>query len=166
MATVLANALLKMSEEGFPAVVESVNEDPEFLRCPCLDATDNRNFLLLITAGNLSMLDRFLDSGTDQRTKSTTVAKVADALGLSSAQLGSELTRVNAVIKRLNHPSKNVVRGMSKAFFQLYDLIPFQQKYFVDMNTDNPISRKRLDDLLQYFLWDWDGFLEDYKITS
>lgn len=166
LAKVLANALLKMSEDGFPTVVESINEDPEFERCPCLNANDNRAFLLLITAGNLSTLDRFLDSGTDKRVKQRTVDYLAVALDLPPAQLGSDLTRVTGLMKRLNHPSKNVVRGMSKAFFQLYDLIPFQQDYFVGMNTDNPISRKKLDDLLEHFLWDWDAFLDDHKVCS
>ena len=165
LAKVLVNALLKLTANGFKEVAAAINEDPEFRTRPNIDPANDHHFLLIITSGNLTVLDRYLNSGTDGRVKEYMISLMAEAMNISSAQLNSQLTELKGLMRRVNHPSKNVIYAMSKALFFRYDLIRHQQEYFVNMNTPNPVSRKKIDDLMQHFLWDWDSFLDDYKIT-
>ena len=67
-------------------------------------------------------------------------------------------------ISRVNHPSKNVVKGMSKALFFKYNLNEYQDVYFKNMQAPNPLFLKRMEDLFYYFIWDWDVFFKNYKV--
>ena len=69
-----------------------------------------------------------------------------------------------SLIQRLNHPSKNMIYGMSKAIFDKYTLYNFQDEYFKRMQTPNPLFLKRLDELVENFVWDWDAFFKKYKL--
>jgi len=67
-------------------------------------------------------------------------------------------------MKRVNSPSKTTLYGMSKAIFHKYALNDFQDNYFKRMNTPNPIFLKRLDELMQHFLFNWEVFLKKYRV--
>jgi hypothetical protein len=56
--------------------------------------------------------------------------------------------------------------AMSKAIFFRYELNQYQTEYFKNMNTPNPISLKRLDDIVGQFIFDWSEFQENYRLTE
>ncbi|NBN99415.1 MAG: hypothetical protein EBV19_09305, partial [Flavobacteriia bacterium] len=60
-------------------------------------------------------------------------------------------------------PSKTTLYAMSKAVFHKYELNQFQDDYFKRMNAPNPVFLKRLDDLLNNFLWNWETFFKKYR---
>ena len=155
-----------MTEKGFTEVADLINDDPAFERSPGIQASDDKKFLLIIIAGNLDLLTKMLESGQDRRVRSRTVAKLAEVFGMKSAELDSKLAELNGFMKRVNHPSKNTLYAMNKAVFFKYDLNDFQEEYFRNMKTPNPLFLSRLNDVMRFFLWDWNGFLEDYKITN
>jgi hypothetical protein len=68
-------------------------------------------------------------------------------------------------ITRVNHPSKNMIYGMSKAMFHKYGLNEFQDEYFKRMQAPNPLFLKRLDEVMGNFIWDWDVFFKKYKLS-
>jgi hypothetical protein len=67
-------------------------------------------------------------------------------------------------ITRVNHPSKNWIYGMSKAIFDKYTLYNFQDEYFKRMQAPNPLFLKRMDEVVENFVWDWDAFFKKYKL--
>ena len=67
-------------------------------------------------------------------------------------------------IARVNHPSKNMLYGMSKAIFHKYNLNDFQEDYFKRMQAPNPLFLKRMDEVMSNFIWDWDVFFKKYKL--
>jgi hypothetical protein len=67
---------------------------------------------------------------------------------------------------RINHPSHNVLYGMSKTVFYKYELAQFQDEYFREMRAPNPILLKRLDDIMRNYVWDWDAYLSKIKLTT
>ena len=67
-------------------------------------------------------------------------------------------------ISRVNHPSKNMLYGMSKAIFHKYNLNDFQDDYFKRMQAPNPLFLKRMDEVMSNFIWDWDVFFKKYKL--
>jgi len=64
----------------------------------------------------------------------------------------------------VNHPSKNTLYGMSKAVFHKFHLNDYQESYFKNMRTPNPLFLKRMDDVLNNFLWDWEEFFKRHKL--
>ncbi len=68
------------------------------------------------------------------------------------------------LMTRLNHPSKNVIYAMSKAIFDKYTLYNYQDEYFKRMQAPNPLLLKRLDEVVENFVWDWDAFFKRYKL--
>jgi len=69
-----------------------------------------------------------------------------------------------SLLSRLNHPSKNTIYGMSKVIFDKYTLYNFQDEYFKRMQAPNPLFLKRMDEVVENFVWDWDGFFKKYRL--
>lgn len=165
LANVLVNSLLELTDKGFAEIAATINEDPSFVSPPSVSANNDHQFLLIIVASNLKMLQKRLANGQDARVRSLVISKLADILNLPSVQLDSQLSELSGFMKRVNHPSKNTLYAMNKALFYKYDLNSLQDDYFKNMNAPNPLFLNRINDLMRFFLWDWDKFLEEYKIT-
>ena len=69
-------------------------------------------------------------------------------------------------MNRMNMPSKNVHYAMSKAVFDRYKLNQFQEEYFRNLNTPNPIFLKRTDDIMENFIWDWQEIKDKYRFVE
>ena len=63
-------------------------------------------------------------------------------------------------------PSKNIHYAMSKAVFYKYELNQYQDAYFQKMKSPNPLFLKRLDDIVEHFIWDWEDLRSKYKIVE
>ncbi|MBV6405383.1 MAG: hypothetical protein GFGODING_02151 [Flavobacteriales bacterium] len=166
LANVLVNALLEMVEQGFPDVAAELGESPELDGGQVIDPADDGAFLMIVLAGNLLELDRQLPSGPDRRITALTLSKFAQATGVQTSDLEREVGMLKAMMARLNHPSKNTVYAMSRALFHQYDLFGHQtDEYFRDKREPHPVTLKRLNGLMGFFLWDWENFHEHYRIA-
>ncbi len=166
LANVLVNALLEMVDRGFADVAAELNESPELQGDQVMDPSDDGAFLMIVLAGNLMELDRQLPSGLDRRLTALVLGKMAQITGQRSSDLEREVGALKAMMARLNHPSKNTVYGMSRALFHLYDLFACQtDEYFRDKREPHPVTLKRLNGLMGFFLWDWENFHEHYRIA-
>jgi hypothetical protein len=58
-----------------------------------------------------------------------------------------------------------MVYAMSKGIFDKYMLYNFQDEYFKRMQAPNPLFLKRLDEIVENFVWDWDVFFKKYKLN-
>jgi hypothetical protein len=165
-ANVFVNSIIDVVESGFADVAGIVNTDPAFVKCPNLNEENSDQFLLIVVAGNLKFLNEYFDAEQGTRLKEIIFEKLAKAFGVSEADLRRTISEYHECMARVNHPSKNTLYAMSKAFFHKYDLAKFQEDYFRSLNSPNPLLLKRLDEVMQNFLWDWPGFLDKYKIAS
>ncbi|PCJ83935.1 MAG: hypothetical protein COA57_10220 [Flavobacteriales bacterium] len=166
VANIFVNGLLQLVDEGFPQVAEIINTDPEFAVAPSVDENDSYKFLLVVAAGNLKYIPNYFESYQDTRLIDKIYSKLALALGAKKDSLKQTISQYQALMARLNHPSKNTHYAMSKAIFDKYNLYDYQQEYFCKMKTPNPIFLKRLDDVVANFIWDWPTFIEKYRITE
>lgn len=165
LANVFVNAVLELTAEGFPTVADELNESPEFAVSPNLAESDDRPFALVVLTANLIEMQRIVGPGLDKRLYSLSISKFAQALGTTGSDLELEVKAVRDRMDRLNYPSKNTVYAMSKVLFSEYDLFCFQDTYFREQRSPNPIILKRLNGLMGYFLWNWSGVLEQYKVV-
>ncbi len=167
LANVFVNALLELVDQGFPDVAAELNEAPELSGAPVIDPANDGPFLMVVLAGNLLELNRQLDSGLDRRITAMVLGKFAEISGTRASDLERGVTSMKAMMARLNHPSKNTVYAMSRAIFHQYDLFGHQaDEYFRDKREPHPVTLKRLNGLMGFFLWDWENFHEHYRITS
>lgn len=165
LANVFVNAVLELTEQGFPAVAAEINESPEFQAPPNLPETDDQAFALIVLAANLMEAQRILGPGVDKRVASLAMSKFAQATGISVPDLEREVRTLQSQMERLNFPSKNTVYAMGKVLFHRYDLFCFQDSYFREMKAPNPIILKRLNGLMGYFIWNWREVNEQYRIV-
>lgn len=165
LANVFVNAVLELSEQGFPAIAAELNESPEFVLSPNIAENDDASFALIVLAANLTEMQRVLGPGLDKRMYALAVSKFAQAIGYTGSNLETEVRALQGQMERLNFPSKNTVYAMGKVLFQRYDLFCFQDTYFREMKAPNPIILKRLNGLMGYFTWNWTEVNEQYRIV-
>ena len=164
VANIFVNALLEVVDNGFPEVASLVNEDPAFVRSPQLDSKNNGPFSLIILVANLSSLESTFEAEQADKVEQIIFENCGKMYGLSPVEFKKLIRDFQSYMSRINHPSKNMIYAMSKAFFFKYSLSEFQDDYFKRMQVPNPLFLKRLDEVMQHFLWDWDVFMRKYKL--
>lgn len=164
LANVFINGLFDATQNGFPVVAEFVNEDASFSTQPDIDPQDHHEFSLIVLIGNMNLLESTFDGEQAFEVERLIFEKLSKAYGMSIFEFKSLVKDYRHLMSRLNHPSKNVVYAMSKTIFDKYTLYNFQDEYFRRMQVPNPLFLKRMDELMENFIWDWDAFFKKYKV--
>lgn len=164
IANEFVGGLIRMTHDSFPLLVTLINDDPEFKYKPDVKVDDINKFLMIVLAGNILFLRKDLESSCSRRVEQFIYKGFEKALGVDAANIEVIISQYHSYFGRVNHPSKNTIYAMSKTVFFKYDLNRFQDDYFYKMKTPNPIFLKRLDELVQCFLWNWSEYSEKYKI--
>lgn len=160
----LLNGLIDTIENGFPEIAELINQDPHFTKRPSINNKDYDRFLFIVFVGNLSIMKEKLDTDESASIRKQLIEKFSKSFDLPVAKTNEYVEEYASFISRVNYPSKNILYGMSKAVFYKYNLSQFQDDYFKDLNTPNPLFLKQLNNLMKNFVWDWNYFLEKYKV--
>jgi hypothetical protein len=166
LANIFVNAVLELTDQGYPMIVAELQESPEFERMPAFGPGDDELFAQVVLAGNLIEAKRILPAGTDRRMFSLSISKFAQAFGLNASDLEVDVIAMQHEMERLNFPSKNTIYAMSKMVFAKFDLFRDQKEYFRDQRAPDPIVLKRLNGLMGYFLWNWAEVNEEYRIVN
>lgn len=165
LANIFVNALLDVVDNGFREVAELINEDVAFITSPNVDPKHNGEFALIVIVGNLSFLENTFEPDQAERVEKLIFQKLGKMYEMSAADFENLVREYQSFITRINHPSKNMIYGMSKAVFEKYKLNDFQDDYFRRMQAPNPLFLKRMDEVVSNFIWDWDAFFKKYKIN-
>ena len=165
VANIFTNSILKTVEEGFPDVVGLLNEAPELVTSPNIQDSDSGKFLLIIVAGNLKLLGQHFSAHQEMRLTNLIMERFAAICNLKKHDFNALINEYQAFLKKVNHPSNNVHYSMSKAVFYKYELSQFQEDYFKNLNSPNPLFLKRLDDVVESFIWDWTHLKDNYHLV-
>ena len=165
VANVFINALFDVVDNGFVEVAELINEDVAFIKSPEIASTLNGEFALIVIAANLSSLESTFDADQAVRIEQRIFEKLGKIYEMSSGEFQSLAREYQSFIAKVNHPSKNLVYGMSKALFEKYALNEYQDEYFRRMQAPNPLFLKRMDEVMVNFIWNWDAFFKKYKMN-
>jgi hypothetical protein len=164
LANVFINGLFSTIDNGFPVVAEMINEDSAFVRPPQISPTDSHEFTLIVLVGNLSFLESAFEADQADRVETLIYQKLASIYETDVPAFKAIVKDYKQLMMRLNHPSKNMVYAMSKGIFDKYALYNYQDEYFKRMQAPNPLLLKRLDEVVENFIWDWDAFFKRYKL--
>ncbi|MCB9225239.1 MAG: hypothetical protein H6582_13735 [Crocinitomicaceae bacterium] len=165
LANVFVNSILEISDNGFEDLKEMIKYDPAFVSNPEVENSCADKFLLIITVGNLNQLHHHFEVVEAEELRRLIIEKFARIFEISSREFEDLLEQTSSYISQVNHPSKNLLYGMSKAVFHKFNLNEHQEDYFRTLKTPNPLFLKRMDEVMSNFLWDWDQFFKKHKIS-
>jgi len=164
IANIFVNGLLDVIDKSFKDVASLINVDPAFELTPGIDEDDSGEFIMIVFVGNIVVLQSTFETEHYENIKKLIVAKVAPLFGVSDTDFDGLVKDYISFISRVNKPSKNVLYGMSKSLFYKYNLNEFQTDYYKKIQAPNPLFLKRMDDIMQNFIWDWTAFFKKYKL--
>ncbi len=164
LANVFINGLFQTIDAGFPVIAEVINDDPAFVVSPNVNPKDSYEFSLVVIVGNLSFLESAFEPEQADRVEKLVYEKLARVYEMELPVFKQLLKDYKNLMYRLNHPSKNMVYAMSKGIFDKYTLYNYQDEYFKRMMAPNPLFLKRMDEVVENFIWDWDAFFRKYKL--
>ena len=165
VANVFINALFDVVDNGFVEVAELINEDVAFVKSPQIGSSLNGEFALIVIAANLSSLESTFDADQAVRIEQKIFEKLGKIYEMTPSEFQSLAREYQSFIAKVNHPSKNLVYGMSKALFEKYALNEFQDDYFRRMQALNPLFLKRMYEVMVNFIWNLDAFFKKYKMN-
>jgi len=165
VANVFINSILNTIDKGFPEIVGIINDAPEFTTSPNIHVNDDDQFALIVFAANISYISGHLHDSTDDRITKLIFSKLSNVFGCDQDQLEKTIKEYQCYLMKVNHPSKNMHYAMSKGIFGKYQLNNFQDDYFKNMKSPNPMFLKRLDEAMDNFIWNWDAFNQKHQIV-
>jgi hypothetical protein len=165
LANIFVNSMMRAVDDSFQDVIESICSDPEFKTKPVIDKDDSDRFLMVLVVGNFSYFTNYFSNTEEMILRGKITQKFADVFGLQFDEMKAIFKTYSDLMYRVNHPSKNVLYGMSKAVFYAYKLGKYQDEYFAQLDAPNPIFLKRMDGIMQNYVWDWNNFLDKYKFA-
>jgi hypothetical protein len=166
VANIFINAIFDTVDNGFKEVAQLINEDVAFVQSPQIAENENGEFGLIVIVGNLSFLESTFDAEQAGRVEKIIFEKLSRIYDMSDLDFSRLIRDYQSFISRVNHPSKNMIYGMSKAVFYKYKLNEYQDEYFKRMQAPNPLFLKRMDEVMGNFIWNWDAFFKRYKLNS
>ena len=165
-AKMFVGLMLDSTEKGFADVAQIVNEDKSFVKSPKLNVDDDGKFTLIVVAGNMQILYKHFNSQRVIQFNELIYRTLAPVYELSPEEMKKALMEYSNYMVRVNHPSKNTVYAMSKVFFYKYDLAIYQDEYFRNMQCPNPLFLKRMDEIMEKFVLNWEAFFKRYRLSE
>lgn len=165
VAHLFVNAIQTLIDEGYRDVAGLINDSPEFVKSPGIGPEGIGPFTLVVLAGNIQVLPQYLDAGQDKRITAHILDKFAELYEMDKMALAQLIADTRQFMARKNHPSKMVGSAMARALFCRFELGKYQEEYFRNLDVPNPIFLQRFKEAMEHFLWDWEGFLQKYKIA-
>jgi hypothetical protein len=165
VANIFINAIFDTVDNGFKEVAQLINEDVAFVNSPSIHVNDHGEFGLIVIVGNLSYLESTFDAEQAGRVEKIIFEKLSKIYNIQEVEFTKMIREYQNFITKVNHPSKNMIYGMSKAVFYKYNLNEYQDEYFRRMQAPNPLFLKRMDEVMSNFVWNWDAFFKKYKLN-
>jgi len=166
VAELFVNIIFNAVDRGFANVAELLNNDVNLTAPACIATNNQDDFLMIVLAGNFKLLDNHFFEGQEDRIRHLTIEKLAAGYDIEADAMLEAINRMLSFFGKINFPSKNTHYAMSRAVFFKYGLNDFQQDYFKNLNTPDPILLKNIDEIMEQFIIKWDALVEKYRITD
>ncbi len=166
LAPQYVNAIYEVVNAGFSEIAGYINEEKEFEKSPKLSDKENEWFLYIVYAGNLINTEAHFDKKQADSINAVLSREVIKAMGKDPEIAIEILNDYESFLRTLQGEPKNIVKAMSLAIFHKYDLNKYQKEHFQKLNSPSPIVMKELNELVEFFLWNWTDYLNKYKVVS
>lgn len=166
LANIFVNSIINLVDDAFPDVAALINDDPSFETKPQINPKASDRFLLVVIAGNLQYIPSHFEAYQDMRITDMIYRKLSNTFSMDLEALKKLIGQYQNFCNKMNHPSKNTLYAMSKGVFHKYELYQYQEEFFKNMRTPNPIFLKRLDEIMTNFVFDWGSYQEKFRIVD
>tara|TARA_B110000977_G_scaffold46043_2_gene62565 strand:+ start:169 stop:714 length:546 start_codon:yes stop_codon:yes gene_type:complete len=164
LAKQFVHKTLRAVDETFEDFLDAIYNDTELEAYPKLNYKDPSVLMHIIVAGNMKFFERILSSHEENAICNSIIKEMSVIFEMDFNEMQEKLESYSSFISRVNHPSKNILYGMSKSVFFKFKLGKYQDDYFAQLNTPNPIFLKKIDLLIENYVWDWKTVFEKSKI--
>jgi hypothetical protein len=165
LASIFVTGLVQTVELGWADVANLINDDVDFATSPKISTQNDNAFLIIVLAGNIKLMSDRIDGEQEMKVRRAVLNQCAQVFETDYDTFATIYKEYSDLMMRHNYPSKNILYAMSKAVFVKYDLMQHQADYFKSLKTPNPLILKRMNEIMANFIWDWDSFLEKYKLS-
>ena len=165
VANIFVNSIIDTIDKGFLEVAGIINDAPEFVVSPAISAEDDNAFTLIVIAANLHYIPHHVKNEQAERVADLIITKLGRVFDCEATQLAATLKEYERFLMKKNLPSKNMNYAISKGIFWKYNLNEFQDKYFKNLKSPNPMFLKTLDKAMDNFIWNWTAFMEKHQIV-
>lgn len=164
VANIFVNSILNTIDSGFAEIAGIINDSPEFVVSPNISTADDNAFALVVIAANMHYIPEHIHDAKEESITNLIFFKLSVAFDCNQEQLKTVIKNYQCYLMKKNHPSKNMRYAISKGIFWKYGLNQYQDEYFKNMRSPNPMFLKRLDEAMDNFIWNWDTFTYKHQI--
>jgi hypothetical protein len=165
-ANLLVTTLDEVIVNGFVEIQDFINNNNNLERNPNLTDKDIRWFRLIVFVGNLKMIPSFFDEDQAQQLHNQLIDIMAEKMEGENDIAFEQLVDYETYLSDLLRKSDNCIEAMATAVFDKYNINDFQVNLFKRKNEPNPIFFQELKNLMTHFIWNWEDYLVNHKITA
>lgn len=162
---IYVDTIFDVIERGFPEIAEFINEEKQFTKSPQIGQEDFEWFTYIIYGGNALNLYNYFDQETADDLKLLIIHEVAERYTKRDKQIAEEIIlEYEKFLQEIQNKTKNTVKTISTALFNKFELNNYQDEHYQRLNAPNPVFFKELNEMMELFVWNWEDFLQKYKI--
>lgn len=166
LAVVYTNTLFEVIDNGFPEIIEFVNDNRKFEESPNLQRTDVVWFIMIIFAANNYRLSEYFDDSTVDKIHLSTLNELIKYIDLEEELVREMFLDYENFFKEQLNEDTSIEKAMAKSIFVKYNLNDFQGDLLKNQNEPNPVFLQELTDLLGLFTWNWSDYLLKFKVIN
>ena len=168
VAKVFVSTINELAVDAFPVIAEYLNEVPELKASPKVQSNQIEWFLYIVFAANLNDLNKYFDSDQLNRMRIQIIDEFIESLEDRDADyVLDQINIYEDYIGDLRRKcDENLGKTIATALFYKYGLNSCQIDHFQKMNQPNPIVIKSINEITSNFVWNWNDFLEKYKMVA
>lgn len=167
VAKVFVSTINGLAEDAFPTLTDYLNEAPELKESPKIAPTQIEWFLYIVFSANLHNLKYYFDANQLNRMRILVIDEFIESLeGRDHDLTLAQINNYEEYIRSLASNLGDIKKSMAVAIFNKYGLNTCQVDHFRNMNTENPIIIKAIEEAVQNFVWNWEDLLEKYKMVA
>jgi len=164
---IYVDTIFDVIERGFPEIAEFINEEKQFTKSPQIGKEDFEWFTYIIYGGNLLNLYDHFDLETADDLKMLIIREVAERYTKRDQVVAEEIIlEYERFLTDIQAKNKNTVKTISQALFHKFELNDYQDEHYQRLNAPNPVFFKELNEMMELFVWNWEDFLQKYKIAK
>jgi len=166
LATIYANTLFEVIDNGFPEIIEFVNDNRKFEESPNLQRKDVIWFLMIIYAANNYRLSDYFEDSIVDRLPLASLNELIKFIDEEEDLVREMFLDYEKFFKEQLVDDVTIEKAMAKSIFIKYNLNDFQGELLKSQNEANPVFLQELTDLLSHFIWNWTDYLQKYKVID
>jgi hypothetical protein len=165
-ANIFSIALNKVVNDGFPEIQTFLNKNNNLDKSPNIKNEDVKWFRLIVFAANLHLLSTKFEEEQSVELRSNVIDNLLPYLDVDN-EISMDLflnyeTYFNDILAKQIDP----IETMAVAVFDKYKINECQSELLKRRNEPNPVLFNELRKYLSHFIWNWEEFLENCRVTS